>query len=531
MGTPTVNVPLERFPKGVADELKNYAEKHSLHCAKMRRGKEMKKAFEELSGAWTHIASFSEKCKGWLSDESSLEIEKMLEYAGWHAANTKKSKSCLQHGSRKGYENDASINKRKLEQHYENVVKKKEISETLAKNVRDMGLSAAWFAANKIYDDQAEARRQKEELNTHFAEIHGEITEAEILSERPQINDEDNATEPALEILPIDVAEEIKDYAEKVAWYCSRKGLGDRGEADADRIEAIDHFDSFRKKCNGLLSVRSCENIRSMIKNVASFAANKTKSKRCWRLTKRNYYKAFAAICEKTFRAKYENVINRGEIAKTLATNLLQLGLHATRLAKSTIVGRHDDAKRDQANFDSYFNKIRGEINLVAMNFFMDEAKILSQKPKVVSEKNLVNNTDVDQAMTFGFSMTEGKTHSTSHSIGFSYGIKSSFKAGFSGFAEVNVELSFSFSRSHTFEQSTNTGTSKSVEFPLSVPAHSTYVAKGIVSEAEMEIPYELVFEFGAAHRKVRGDWKGVACSKTTYQVDKKDGPSPPYIM
>lgn len=46
-----------------------------------------------------------------------------------------------------------------------------------------------------------------------------------------------------------------------------------------------------------------------------------------------------------------------------------------------------------------------------------------------------------------------------------------------------------------------------------------------------MEIPYELVFEFGGAHRKVRGDWKGVACSKTTYQVDKKDGPSPPYIM
>ena len=531
MGTPTVNVPLEKFPKGVADDLKMYAEKHSLHCAKMRRGKKMTEAFEELSGAWTHIDSFSKKCKGWLSDESCLEIEKMLEYAGWHAANTKKSESCLRHGSKRGYENDASINKRKLEQHYANVVKKKEISETLAKNVRDMGCRAAWFAANKIYDNQEEAEIQKGEFDSHFGKIHGEITEAEILSERPQINNEYNATEPALEILPIDVAEEIKDYAEKVAWYCSRKGLGDRGEADADRIEAIDHFDSFRTKCKGLLSVRSCEDIRSMIKNVASYAANKTKSKRCWRLTKRNYYKAFADTCEKTFNAKYEKVIKRGEIAKTLATNLLQLGLHATRLAKSTIVGRHDDAKRDQANFDSYFNKIREEISLVAMNFFMNEAKILSQKPKVVSEKNLVNNTDVDQAMTFGFSMTEGKTHSTSHSIGFSYGINSSFKAGFSGSAEVKVELSFSFSRSHTFEQSTSTGTTKSVEFPLSVPAHSTYVAKGIVSEAEMEIPYELVFEFGGAHRKVRGDWKGVACSKTTYQVDKKVGPSPPYIM
>jgi len=41
-----------------------------------------------------------------------------------------------------------------------------------------------------------------------------------------------------------------------------------------------------------------------------------------------------------------------------------------------------------------------------------------------------------------------------------------------------------------------------------------------------MEIPYELVFDFGGAHRKLRGQWKGIACSKATYQVDKKVDPS-----
>ena len=133
----------------------------------------------------------------------------------------------------------------------------------------------------------------------------------------------------------------------------------------------------------------------------------------------------------------------------------------------------------------------------------------------------------IKPCMTFGFSMTEGKTHSASHTIGFSYGINASFKAGFSGFGEINFELSFSFSHSHTFEQSVSTGTTKSVEFPLSVPAHSTYIAKGMVYEAEMEIPYELVFDFGGAHRKLRGHWKGVACSKATYQVDNKEHPSP----
>ena len=400
----------------------------------------------------------------------------------------------------------------------------------MAANVRDMGWDAAWVAANTIFGHQEEAECHKEKLDLHFDKIHGEITVAEILSQRPAIDSEDNATfgdvEP-LEILPFDVAEELKGYATKAAWHCSKMRLGDRGEADADKIEAKNHYDSFKEKCEGLLSDRSCEDIRSMLWSTAWYAANKTKSKRCWRFTKRNQYKGDAASDKRGVQAMYQDVLYRGEITETLATNVRELGRHASRLAAHTIVGRHDDAKRDQANLDSYFNKIRGDINLVGMNFIMSEAKILSQTPKVVSEKTLVNNTDVDQAMTFGFSMTEGKTHSASHTIGFSYGINASFKAGFSGFGEINFELSFSFSHSHTFEQSVSTGTTKSVEFPLSVPAHSTYIAKGMVYEAEMEIPYELVFAFGGAHRKLRGHWKGVACSKATYQVDNKEHPSP----
>ena len=516
---------LEIFPTNVAVELKMYAEKHSLHCATIRQGQRIK-ADADLSEAGKHLASFKEKCKDWLSDKSCVEIEKMLGYAGWHAANTKKSETCWRRGSRKGYESDARNDKREVDEHYQNVVKKKEISETLAANVRDMGWGAAWLAANTIFGNQEEAKRQRENLDLHFDKIHGDIIVAEVLS---QIHSEDNATfgdvEP-LEILPLDVAEKLKGYAEKAAWHCSKMRLGDRGDADADKIEAKNHYDSFKEKCKGLLSDRSCEDIRSMLWNSAWYAANKAKSKKCWWLNKRNQYKGDAASDKEGVQAMYQNIVNGGEITEALATNVRELGWNAAQLAAHTIVGRLDDAKRDQANLASYFNKIRGDINLVAMNFFMHEAKILSQTPKVVSEKNLVNNSDVEQAMTFGFAMTEGKTHSTSHSIGFSYGINSSFKAGFSGFGEVNFELSFNFSQSHTFEQSTSTGTTKSVEFQLSVPANSTYVATGMVYEAEMDIPYELVFDFGGARRKLRGQWKGIACSKAMYQVDKKADPS-----
>ena len=512
---------LEIFPTDVAVELKMYAEKHSLRCAKIRRGKRIE-ADADMSEAGKHFASFKEKCKGRLSDKSCLEIETMLGYAGWHAANTKKSETCCRRGSRKGYESDARNDKREVDEHYQNVVKEKEISETLAANVRDMGWCAAWLAANTIFGPQEEAKRQKEKLDLHFDKIHGEITWAEV---PPSIHGEDNAAfgdVVPLEILPLDIAEELKGYAEKAAWHCSKMRLGDRGDADADKIEAKKHYDSFKEKCKGLLSDRSCEDIRSILLNAAWYAANKEKSKRCWWFTKRNQYKADADSDKIGVQAMYQDVVYRGEITETLATNVRELGRNAARFAAHTIVGHHDDAKRDQANLDSYFNKIRGNVNLVAMNFFMDEAKIRSPTLKVVSEKILKNNTDVDQAMTFSFSMTEGKTISTSHTIGFSYGINSSFKAGFSGFGEINFELSFSFSHSHTFEQSTSTGTTKLVEFPLSVPAHSTYVATGMAYEAEMDIPYELVFDFGGAHRKLTGQWKGIAYSEATYQVGKK---------
>ncbi|XP_078370267.1 uncharacterized protein LOC144654019 [Oculina patagonica] len=526
MSTPnaTVNMALEIFPTDVAEELKLFAEKHSWGCAKLRsRQYKRKDADKEKSEAERHLASFKEKCEGLLSDTSFQAIESMLGYSSWHAANTRKSEHCWRRGSRKGYESDASNDKREVEEGYQNIVREGEISETLAKNVKEMGWSAPWFAANTIFGHQEDAERQKENLDSCFDKIHGEVNIAEILSQRPiaravsEENEESGDIE-ALDIFPLDIAKELKGYAAKAASHCAKMRLGNRGEADADKIESKNHFDSFKDKCKGLLSDKSCEDIKSMLWYTSWHAANTTKSKRSWQCAKRNRYKSDAASDERVIQAKFQDVVSKGEISEALATNVKEMGWNAAWYAALTIVGRRDDALRDKANLDSYFDRLHGDVNLVAMNFIMDEAKILSQKPKVVSEKDLVNRGDVEQTMSFSFSMTEGRTRSTSHT----------FSAGFAGFAECNFQVSFSFSHSHTFAQSTSTGTTTTFEFPLSVPAHSIYVAKGIVYEAEMDIPYELVLDFEGTRRTVRGRWKGVACSKATYEVAKKEDPLPP---
>ena len=531
MSTPAVYVPLEIFPTELAVELKLYAEKHSWYCAKLRyRRSKREEADSDKSEAKKHLASFKKKCEGLLSDKCCQDIKSMLEFSSFHAANKSKSEKCWRASSRKGYEFDAIIDKREVEESYQSIVSEKEISETLAKNTREMGWSAAWFAANTIFGHQEDAGQNKANLDSYYDKIHGEVNLAEILSQRPRVVSKESMISgdfEALEILPRDVANELKGYAEKASWYCVKLRLSNRGEADAHRVESKNHFYSFKEKCQGLLSNKTCEDIMSMLLSTAWHAANTTKSQESWYYSKSNRYKSDAASDKKDIEATYQDVVNKGEISETLARNVKEMGWNAAWFATHTIIGYRDDALRDKANLDSYFEKIQGDVNLVAMNFIMEEAKILSRRPKVVHEENLVNKGDVEQGMSFGFSMEEGRTHSTSHTIGFSYGINTSFSAGFSGFTELSFELSFSFSHEHTFEQSTSTGTTTLFEFPLTVPPHSIYVAKGMLHEAVMDIPYELELDFGGTRRRVRGHWKGVACSKATYEVTKKDDLSP----
>ncbi len=311
-------------------------------------------------------------------------------------------------------------------------------------------------------------------------------------------------------IFPQDVADELKACAEKASWHTARERFGKKGEADAEKIEMEKHFRNLKQKSDGLLSEKTCGEIKSMFWFAAWHTANTRKG-----------YESDAKRDKKQVEGHYKNLVEGREVDGKLAANLKEMGWAAAWLAANTIVGYKDDAKRDKANLDSHFEQISGEVNLVAMNFFTDEAKILAEKPKVVAEERLVNNSDVQQTMAFKFTVTEGKTNSTSTKIAFSYGVKVGFEAGFFGFAESKYELSFNFSHDHTFAQSTSSGTTKAYEFPLAVPAHTTYKAKGMVHEAQMDVPYELVFDFGGGRRSVKGIWKGVAVSRATYQVDK----------
>ena len=90
------------------------------------------------------------------------------------------------------------------------------------------------------------------------------------------------------------------------------------------------------------------------------------------------------------------------------------------------------------------------------------------------------------------------------------------FKASFLSLAEGNFEATFEFSHSHTFSESMNKGTTKSYKFTLQVPPNSTYIAKGMVQEADMEVPCIWIGVWFWRKEEV-SVWNMESCSEYSY--------------
>lgn len=313
-----------------------------------------------------------------------------------------------------------------------------------------------------------------------------------------------------MDVLPVDIAEEMKECALSAGKSTTEERFGRKGEADANKVGWNEHAESFTEKSDGLLSPEICADIKTMFWYQAWRTANERKG-----------YRSDAARDIQKVDETFEQIVGRGEMSQKLANHVKDMGWNIAWWCANTKVGYDDDAVRDKAKYEADYSKIHGDINLVAMNFNMDKAKKLEEKPKVIATQSLVNNSSVQQSMEFAFLVTQGTTRSVSHQIAFKYGVKVGFKASFFSLVEGNFEATFEFSHSHTFSESMNKGTTKSYKFTLQVPPNSTYIAKGMVQEADMEVPYELVFDFGGKRKSLYGIWKGVAVSTATYEVDE----------
>ena len=338
-----------------------------------------------------------------------------------------------------------------------------------------------------------------------------------------------HSNEP-LNILPTEAARELREFAEIRCLHLAKELKRRRPRLDETdgKSEARRHYNSFKEKCEGFLSEPTCKDIKSMLKCAGSYSAKMKKGEQFRMPWNRQKYNTEVESDKQRMENYCQDVIGKREITVNLANNIKKVGLSAAWLAAYSVFGSEDEKMRIIAQLEADFERIHGYVKLVKMNFFRNEGSILSQRSMVISEGEFKNDGDLEQTMTFSFSVTERETRSATHTVNFSYGIGADFSAGFPGVAEINCQLFFDFSDNHSFQQCITRAITKSYEFPVTVPAHHTYIAKAMVQEAEMEVPYELVFDFGGQRRSIRGVWKGVACYNVNYSISPATEPPPP---
>lgn len=290
--------------------------------------------------------------------------------------------------------------------------------------------------------------------------------------------------------------------------------------------DAEHRFSSFTDICRGFLSEKTCEKIKSLLTSAVKHRVNFEKCKRIkiqfWKNAK---YAGRAGYQKCNMEHHYKSLISRGkqEISENLAKNIKRIGKAAASLAFLSSFGSSEERNQAEKELDDCFELIHGNVTIIDMKFIKDKARLISKTPQVVSRMEMENKGDVAQTMKFTFMATKGKTVSTKHTVNFNYKIGSNFSAGFPGVGEISCQLSFDFSHNPCFQECINKTITKSYEFDLVVPAHCTQVARATVEEAEMEVPYELVFDFQGTTRSVEGLWKGVGCSEATYSIHEKD--------
>lgn len=262
-------------------------------------------------------------------------------------------------------------------------------------------------------------------------------------------------------VLPESVAKKMKECAYKAGWHWAKRLKGDPSDADAEEINFKKQADSLKKAAVGLLSESTCDGITSMFWSAAKHVVDRRAGKDTDGSADRYY-----------MERHFPNIPK--EITEQLYKNIRWMCWHTAWYAANKIFNFDDHTKRDEANVNAYFDKIKGELRLVKMDFFTDKAKHIAENPKVIAKQVLHNDSDVEQKMAFEFSVNSGSTSSISTRFGFEFGVKQGAKAEFLG-----------------------------------------------VGGSFEEVPYELVFDVGGGNQiSFEGVWHGVAVSKATYHVE-----------
>ncbi|KAF8173573.1 hypothetical protein K438DRAFT_1610668 [Mycena galopus ATCC 62051] len=131
------------------------------------------------------------------------------------------------------------------------------------------------------------------------------------------------------------------------------------------------------------------------------------------------------------------------------------------------------------------------DMDVVKVEYSLDQGRITSSTPTVLSSQTLFNTTDIEQEIDCTMKRKVTETTSFSHTEGISLPVGTSFSAGVPWFNELDgFHVNPEFGTSMTWGQESNSQQSFSTSFTVKAAPHSSVLAVWTVDYRTLEIPY-----------------------------------------
>ena len=309
-----------------------------------------------------------------------------------------------------------------------------------------------------------------------------------------------------IKVLPKSAAKHLKTCAWRSGWYAANTRIGYKGYAKKDKKKINSETKIFKNEMKGILTSKTINKIRDMFKYQGWNTANT-----------RWGYKGDAKKDKKKVSNLYKDIKRSKELSSSLAKNIRAMGWKAAWHGANTRVGYRSDAKKDKKGFKKFYKKIYGKVQLVSMTFKTDDMVVLQEKPRVIFHKNYPNCGSIQQQSPVS-TISETVQHTTtySHSVGFEYTVSGEVSVSLiEDILGYSYSMSFTMSSSQEFSQSMSHTVHKEETFSIMVPPYSTYIGESTVHEVQVDVPYEMVFDFGGVQKTEYGAWNGVLMSQS----------------
>jgi hypothetical protein len=160
------------------------------------------------------------------------------------------------------------------------------------------------------------------------------------------------------------------------------------------------------------------------------------------------------------------------------------------------------------------------DFEITNIGYHVAAAKTLETQSVSIYGQVLENTTTVSQSSTLTGSESVAETSAWSDKLGIKVGVKTSFKAGIPFIVEGKIEVSAEINYEYTWSGSTTRSRIWSFSTPAICPPKSMVLAKIMVTNSKIEIPYTLDGKFVLRSGvKVPGSTEGTYTGTSTYNL------------